>query len=76
MEKNAKAAISEAYTESKTALDNSKDKDEPLKLLKKAISALSSINHETIMSADNKDELNSKISEITKLVNKLREDLH
>lgn len=75
-EKNAKAAISEAYTESKTALDNSKDKDEPLKLLKKAISALSSINHETIMSADNKDELNSKISEITKLVNKLREDLH
>lgn len=74
--KNAKAAISEAYTESKTALDNSKDKDEPLKLLKKAISALSSINHETIMSADNKDELNSKISEITKLVNKLREDLH
>lgn len=74
--KKVKTAISEAYTESRTALDDSIDKDEPLKLLKKAISALTSINHDTIMSANNKEELRSKMIEISQLVQTLREDLN
>ncbi len=74
--KKVKAAISEAYTESRTALDDSIDRDEPLKLLKKAISALASINHDTIMSAGNKDELKNKMNEIYQLVQTLREDLN
>lgn len=71
----AKDTISEVYTEAKTSLDNSKDKDEPLKLLKKAISALTSINHDIIMSAENKEELNGKIMEISELIKKLKEDI-
>lgn len=70
-----KEVISEAFTESKISLDNSKDKDEPLKLLKKAINALSSINHETIKSAENKMELSERIQEITDLIEGLKTDI-
>ena len=70
-----KEVISEAFTESKISLDNSKDKDEPLKLLKKAINALSSINHETIKYAENKMELNERIQEITDLIEGLKTDI-
>lgn len=70
-----KEVVSEAFTESKISLDNSKDKDEPLKLLKKAINALSSINHETIKSAENKMELSERIQEITDLIEEIKTDI-
>jgi hypothetical protein len=68
-------AITETFNESKISLDNNKDKDEPLKLIKKAISALSSINHETIKSAENKPELGEKISELLGLVTGIKTDI-
>lgn len=71
----AKTLISEAYTESKTSLDNSRDKDEPLKLLKKAINALASINHDTIKSADNKNELIRSIQEIAEQLKNIKNDI-
>ena len=70
-----KDGISGAFNESKISLDNNKDKDEPLKLLKKAISALASINHETIKSAENKTELSERIQEILDLVGVIKTDI-
>lgn len=68
-------AITETFNESKISLDNNKDKDEPLKLIKKAINALSSINHDTIKSAENKPELGEKISELLGLVTGIKTDI-
>lgn len=70
-----KEVVSEAYTESKISLENNKDKDEPLKLLKKAINALSSINHETIRTAENKAELVQKVEEILELIKGIKKDI-
>ena len=70
-----KEVVSEAYTESKISLENNKDKDEPLKLLKKAINALSSINHETIRTAENKAELIQKVEEILELIKGIKKDI-
>lgn len=70
-----KEVVSEAYTESKISLENNKDKDEPLKLLKKAINALSSINHETIHTAENKAELVHKVEEILELIKGIKKDI-
>ena len=70
-----KEVVSEAYTESKISLENNKDKDEPLKLLKKAINALSSINHETIRTAENKAELVHKVEEILELIKGIKKDI-
>jgi hypothetical protein len=70
-----KEGISGAFTESKISLDNNRDKDEPLKLLKKAINALTSINHETIKSAENKTELSERIQEILDLVKEIKTDI-
>lgn len=72
---NASALISEAYTESKISLDNSKDKDEPLKLLNKAKNALASINHDTIRDASNKEELLSRAQDIFSLLDKIKNDI-
>ena len=70
-----KEVVSEAYTESKISLENNKDKDEPLKLLKKAINALSSINHETIRTVENKAELVHKVEEILELIKGIKKDI-
>ena len=70
-----KEVVSEAYTESKISLENNKDKDEPLKLLKKAINALSSINHETIRTAENKAELVHKVEDILELIKGIKKDI-
>ena len=70
-----KEVVSEACTESKISLENNKDKDEPLKLLKKAINALSSINHETIRTAENKAELIQKVEEILELIKGIKKDI-
>lgn len=73
---NASTLISEAYAESKISLDNSKDKDEPLKLLKKAMNALASINHDTIRAASNKEELLSSVQEISSLLGNIKNDIN
>lgn len=70
-----KEVVSEAYTESKISLENNKDKDEPLKLLKKAINALFSINHETIRTAENKAELVHKVEDILELIKGIKKDI-
>lgn len=70
-----KEVVADAFTESKISLENNKDKDEPLKLLKKAINALSSINHDTIKSADNKKELSDRVHEILELVEGIKTDI-
>ncbi len=72
----AKVAISEAFNESKTTLDDTRDKDQPLKLLKKAISALNAINHETVKTANDKETLKENITEIDKLLNLIKKDIN
>lgn len=70
--KEVKNLVSEVFQESKISLDNNKDKDEPLKLLKRAISALNAINDEIIKHATNKQELEQKLDEISNRVNSLK----
>ncbi len=61
----------EAFRDCKNKLENKKEKDKPVALLKKAINALSEVDLESLPSANNKDELINKASIIQSLMQEI-----
>lgn len=66
----------DSFRDCKNQLENKKEKDKPVALLKKAINALSEINTETLASANNKEDLLEKASEIQSLIKDIETSLH
>lgn len=73
--KNVQDELMEAYTDSKNTIENKKEKDKPLALLKKALNALTEIDDQSIYEATNKNELSYKIKELTNRLNEIKEAL-
>lgn len=63
--------LMEAFRDCKNKLENKKEKDKPVALLKKAINALSEVDLESLPSANNKDELINKASIIQSLMQEI-----
>ncbi len=66
----------DSFRDCKNQLENKKEKDKPVALLKKAINALSEINVDTLALANNKEDLLEKASEIQSLIKDIETSLN
>ena len=73
---NVREHLMDSFRDCKNQLENKMEKDKPVALLKKAINALSEINVETLASANNKEDLLEKASEIQSLIKDIETSLH
>ena len=61
----------DAFHDAKTSLENKKEKNKPVALLKKAISALSEISTDGLTGSSDKEDIKLKLSQIRELVSTL-----
>lgn len=66
--KNVRDNLMDSFRDCKNKLENKKEKDKPVALLKKALNALSEIDVESLSSANNKAELTDKASTLETLI--------
>lgn len=62
-----KEGLKEAFRIAKDKIDNKKEKEKPLTLLKKSYNALSEIDFQTVYNSNEKAEISSLLSEIEKI---------
>lgn len=68
--------LMDSFRDCKNKLENKKEKDKPIALLKKALNALSEIDKEILNSAANRAELLEKANSIQVLINDVISSLH
>ena len=74
--KNVRDHLMDSFRDCKNKLENKKEKDKPIALLKKAFNALSEINFESLNKATNKEELLEKVNSIQSLIQNIKSSLH
>lgn len=73
---NVRDHLMDSFRDCKNKLENKKEKDKPIALLKKAFNALSEINFESLNKATNKEELLEKVNSIQSLIQNIKSSLH
>lgn len=70
--KSVKENLMDVYNDSRNKIENKKEKDKPITLLKKALNALSEVEAQVIYNASNKEELAGKVKEITQMLDAIK----